>query len=250
MKIQFIKSCTNVLIFEADIKDCKYFGARFDVTKATKKNLFKALSQRFDDISHSEISKFSIVLDLEEGDFSFYMDGYYSRDLKSCHLTWGSYIINGHKRKILRVRLRSSYCYREGAGSNFWSTVFPDRSERLKKLMLLRNTVFRRLSIVYGRAEDEVDLERLWRDVTPRIAVMAKSGAIIADRRIDNYPKYAELVVRDTSTRLRHHISIPVRFVNPCSLAFATSTEEERIKSAVAWTFGKLPDQYFPSLEA
>jgi hypothetical protein len=74
-------------------------------------------------------------------------------------------------------------------------------------------------------------------------------GIILSDNGVRT--RLVQVVVRDPSTGIRHHLSVPPRFGNPRTKTFqGLRTAEARIHAAVAWTFGMKPDEYAPTLEA
>jgi hypothetical protein len=56
-----------------------------------------------------------------------------------------------------------------------------------------------------------------------------------------------QVVVRDSTTGLRHHLTVPPRFARPLEPG---ETPQDRIQAAIAWTFDLEPREYAPTVEA
>ncbi len=75
-------------------------------------------------------------------------------------------------------------------------------------------------------------------------------GMIIVDSL--ERPRLSQVIVRDTTTGLRHAIAIPTRFGDRRSKTFrALGTDAARVRAAIGWTFYFLsPGDYDPDIEA
>jgi hypothetical protein len=126
-----------------------------------------------------------------------------------------------------------------------WALTFPERFTRLRQIRA------RRLLRILDRigppgGDDRVNLAL---HVTSIRAHMPGVGVILSDNFAR--PQMVQVVVRDPSTSLRHHISVPPRFGDPQSKTFQRlGTSAARIRAALAWTFDLKPDEYAPALEA
>jgi hypothetical protein len=126
-----------------------------------------------------------------------------------------------------------------------WALVFPGRYLRLRAHRVERLRRF--LERLGPPGEDDRMNLNLWtaraRGYVPAL------GLILSDDLART--RVVQVVVRDPSTGLRHHISVPPRFGNPQAKTFQRlGNARARIHAAVAWTFGMKPEEYEPTLEA
>jgi hypothetical protein len=126
-----------------------------------------------------------------------------------------------------------------------WALTFPERFTRL------RHVRARRLQRILDRIgppgwDDRLNLAL---HVARVRAHVPRVGAILSDDLAR--PQVVQVVVRDPSTGLRHHISVPPRFGDPQSKTFQKlGNSVARIQAALAWTFDFKPEEYAPALEA
>lgn len=126
-----------------------------------------------------------------------------------------------------------------------WAATFPQRSSELRQRRAerLRRTLER-----FGPAgeDDRTNLALWWvrvRAYAPGVGLILSDGL--------SRPQTVEVVVRDPSTGLRHHLSVPPRFGDPGSKTFQSlGSAAARVRAGVAWTFGMKPEEYAPELEA
>jgi hypothetical protein len=128
------------------------------------------------------------------------------------------------------------------AQSSSWSLVFPERAQRLAVAMRRRTR-----AALERMGPEGVDDRLQIRE--PVIVARSHEGLLVADD--EGWPRVAQVVVRDSTTGLRHHIGVPLRFVNRDSRTFQRlGGGAARVHAAIAWTFGLKPDQYTPLVEA
>jgi len=72
-------------------------------------------------------------------------------------------------------------------------------------------------------------------------------GVVIGDH--PTQPTIVQVVVRDSTTGQRHHLTVPPRFGRPLNSA-KHETSYDRCRAAIAWTFGIAPSQYRPTVQA
>lgn len=73
----------------------------------------------------------------------------------------------------------------------------------------------------------------------------SRDGLIIADH--PTAPRIVQVVVRDSTTGHRHHLTVPERFGLPLA---ADESATGRVRAAIAWTFRLKPEQYRPTVTA
>jgi hypothetical protein len=126
-----------------------------------------------------------------------------------------------------------------------WGMTFPRRFSRLRERRAERvRRILDRIGPPGG--DDRVNLALR---VTRIRAHVPGVGVVLTDNLAR--PRLVQVVVRDPSTGLRHHISVPPRFGNPAYKTFQKlGTSASRIRAALAWTFDLKPEEYDPALEA
>lgn len=90
----------------------------------------------------------------------------------------------------------------------------------------------------------------------PHIVAQGPLGILICDawdveRR---FYTFGQVVVKDPSTGLRHHLTVPAKFVNPNTMthirAMAKGGEAWLVRAAIAWTYDMKPEEYNPDVES
>ena len=126
-----------------------------------------------------------------------------------------------------------------------WALTFPERFTRFRDARALR---LRRILDRIGPPGED-DRVNLALRVTRIRAHVPGVGVILSDNLAR--PQVVQVVVRDPSTGLRHHISVPPRFGDPNSKTFQRlGSSAARLRAALAWTFDMGPEEYAPALEA
>ncbi len=80
---------------------------------------------------------------------------------------------------------------------------------------------------------------------TPLRVCRSREGLLITDH--PTRPRVVQVVVRDSTTGRRHHLTVPPRFGMPLADGERPC---DRVHAALAWTFGLRPDQYSPEIQA
>jgi hypothetical protein len=133
-----------------------------------------------------------------------------------------------------------------GAFQLAWRHVFPRRDAELRERRALQHKrrVERLLSTFGHRGiDDRLSLR------SPHVAAHAPGvGLLLADN--PSHPVVVQVVVRDSSTGLRHAITVPPRFARPSTRTYQRlGSDEARVRAAIAWTFRLAPEAYAPSIE-
>jgi len=126
-----------------------------------------------------------------------------------------------------------------------WALVFPPRYRRLRAR---REERLRRFLERMGPPGEDDRMNLNLRFALVR-AYVPGLGLVLSDDLART--RLVQVVVRDPSTGLRHHMTVPPRFGNPRTKTFQRlGSPRARIRAAVAWTFGMRPEEYEPALEA
>lgn len=126
-----------------------------------------------------------------------------------------------------------------------WAAVYPTRAARANYLQ------FERAKKAIDRVGPAGDDDRL-QIFHPLPVAVSEQGVLVADHA--TRPRVVQVVVRDTTTGQRHHITVPPKFATPTSKTYqkivAKDGKRGLIHAAIAWTFNLTPAQYAPALEA
>ncbi len=118
-----------------------------------------------------------------------------------------------------------------------WSDVYYERASKLKDAKVERA----RKAIQRVGPEGQDDRLQVWR---PIVVEYGKNGLLVADER----GRQTQVVVRDSTTGQRHHITVPPRFGNPKSKTYQKN-RGNLVQAAIAWTFNMKPEEYQPQME-
>lgn len=147
-----------------------------------------------------------------------------------------------------RVAARSSsYGRSNGAGhirSDGWAAVYPERAAKLQSCRIdrCRKAIER---VGPAGADDRLAI------VSPILIAVGDDGSLLVS---DPRRQSAQVVVRDTTTGQRHHITVPPKFVRPDSKTYqrltADGSRRPLVQAAIAWTFGLAAEEYRPTVQA
>src|SRR6185312_6775238 len=173
----------------------------------------------------------------------------YAAESTSASVAWWT---DGRGRKTVRVNAGRGYAASTAYGrsrgererESGWAAVFPERAGRLATR---RRERLQRLIERLGPEGQDDRLAILARD--RHLAAAAGNGLLVADH--PTRPKVVQVVVRDTTTGQRHHITVPPKFATPSSKTYQSlGSSAARVHAAVAWTFALKPGRYAPAVEA
>lgn len=148
-----------------------------------------------------------------------------------------------------RVRARSTSGGR-GNGTatprgSAWELTFPSRASQLAERR--RERLARLLEEVGPEGDDDRLAIRSAYD--RHLAAACDGGLLVSDHA--TRPRVVQVVVRDSTTGRRHHITVPPKFATPSSKTYQKlGSSAARVKAAVAWTFSLAPSEYAPTCEA
>ena len=164
-----------------------------------------------------------------------------------------SWWTDGRGRKTVRIttsRGRANHTrYGSGRGTatprdSAWEWTFPRRASKLSNRRAERTAQL--LDRIGPEGSDDRLLIGTW---ARHLGAAAPNGLLIADHA--TRPKVVQVVVRDSTTGQRHHITVPPKFATPASKTYQRlGSSAARVHAAVAWTFSLEPAAYAPSVEA
>lgn len=107
--------------------------------------------------------------------------------------------------------------------------------------MILHAVSTEQLDAVGPQGEDDaVQIRR------PYLICRSKRGIVIADTPASVRDQIVQVVVSDSTTGQRHHLTVPPRFGRPLA---DDETPIQRVRAAVAWTFRLPAKSYRPAIE-